>query len=38
MQAYTIWDYSVKVDRIATANWYKRSEGWSCSCGHCQNF
>ena len=38
MQAYTIWDYSVKVDRAATADWYKQSKGWSCTCGHCQNF
>ncbi len=38
MQAYTIWDYSVEIDRAATAGWYEQSEGWSCTCGHCQNF
>ncbi len=38
MQSYTIGDFLVEFDRTVTADWYKKSEGWDCKCGDCQNF
>lgn len=38
MEIYNIWDYSVEVDKTATKDWYEKSEGWGCECGHCRNF
>ena len=38
MQKCSLSNYQVEIDKNATENWYKKSDGWGCECGHCRNF
>ena len=38
MKQYNLFGYLVESDTEAIQNWYKKSEGWNCDCGHCKNF
>ena len=38
MQKYNLYNYQVEIDKNATADWYEKSDGWGCECGHCRNF
>ena len=37
-ESYGFFGFQVEVDEAATRDWYARSEGWDCDCGHCRNF
>lgn len=30
--------FQVEIDTAATRDWYRKAEGWDCTCGHCRNF
>lgn len=38
MQKYNLGNCQVELDRELTLNWYEKSDGWACECGHCRNF
>ena len=38
MKQYNLFGYQVEINENATKDWYEKSTGWSCDCGHCQNF
>lgn len=37
-ELFRFFNFQVEVDKSATRNWYLRSKGWNCCCGHCRNF
>lgn len=38
MKKYILFGYQVEIDEKATKEWYSKSKGWQCDCGHCRNF
>ena len=38
MQKYDFWGSQVELNEKTTGDWYAKSEGWRCECGHCRNF
>ena len=38
MKPYDLGNFRAEIDMDATADWYARSNGWGCECGHCRNF